>query len=202
MLSEEEVKEIKEQLFRQIENFPEDKKEEVRKQVEAMNSEQLEEFLEKNKLVKRQSCIFCSIVNGETLSYKINENNEAIAVLDINPVSKGHSLILSKKHNSIEETPSALKLAQETAREIKKKLSADDIKIETSSVQGHGIINIVPIFKGKKLERKKADESELKEVKERLSEKEEPETEEKTEKSKRARKTKLESLPKAPRRMP
>ncbi len=200
MLSEEQVKEIKEQLLKQIENFPEEQREAAITQVEAMNSEQLEEFIEKNKLAKGSSCIFCSIVNGETSSYKINENNEALAVLDINPVSTGHVLILPKKHHSIEETPSALKLAQETAREIKKKLSADDIKIETTNVQGHGIINITPIYKNKKLARKKASEQELLELQKKLQEKEE-ETIIK-EKEKKPRKIKISNLPRAPRRIP
>ena len=104
MLNEEEVANIKEQLFKQIENFPEDRREAMREQIEAMDSEQLEEFLEKNKMIKKgdEKCLFCSIVDEETASYKIGENKEAIVVLDINPVSKAHCLVIPKEHKPIE----------------------------------------------------------------------------------------------------
>lgn len=41
--------------------------------------------------------IFTKIVNGEIPSYKIAESNECYAFLDINPLAKGHALIIPKK---------------------------------------------------------------------------------------------------------
>jgi len=46
-------------------------------------------------------CIFCKIIAGEINSYKVYEDNDFIAILDINPVSKGHTLLLPKQHFSI-----------------------------------------------------------------------------------------------------
>lgn len=43
-------------------------------------------------------CIFCKIVKGEIPSYKIYEDNEVLAFLDINPVNPGHTLIIPKEH--------------------------------------------------------------------------------------------------------
>ena len=43
-------------------------------------------------------CIFCKIVKGEIPCNKIYESPTSIAFLDINPVSKGHCLVLPKKH--------------------------------------------------------------------------------------------------------
>jgi len=43
-------------------------------------------------------CIFCKIVNGTIPSSKVYEDADFIAILDINPVSKGHILVLPKKH--------------------------------------------------------------------------------------------------------
>ena len=37
-----------------------------------------------------KSCIFCNIVNGKAPCYKIYENRYSLALLDINPFSKGH----------------------------------------------------------------------------------------------------------------
>lgn len=45
-------------------------------------------------------CIFCKIINSEIPSYKIWENADFIAILDIFPISKGMSVVLPKKHLS------------------------------------------------------------------------------------------------------
>ena len=41
--------------------------------------------------------IFTRIVNGEIPSYKIAENEDYYAFLDINPIAKGHTLVIPKK---------------------------------------------------------------------------------------------------------
>jgi len=41
--------------------------------------------------------IFSKIVNGEIPSYKIAENDQFYAFLDINPLAKGHTLVIPKK---------------------------------------------------------------------------------------------------------
>jgi histidine triad (HIT) family protein len=43
-------------------------------------------------------CIFCKIAKGEMDSYVIYEDEIVKAILDINPASNGHTLILPKKH--------------------------------------------------------------------------------------------------------
>lgn len=45
-----------------------------------------------------QNCIFCKIVKGEIDSAKIWEDEEFLAILDINPNTKGMALLLTKKH--------------------------------------------------------------------------------------------------------
>ena len=41
--------------------------------------------------------IFTKIVNGEIPCYKVAENNDFLAFLDINPLVKGHTLVIPKK---------------------------------------------------------------------------------------------------------
>ena len=41
--------------------------------------------------------IFTKIINGEIPSYKIAEDENCYAFLDINPVAKGHTLVVPKK---------------------------------------------------------------------------------------------------------
>ena len=43
-------------------------------------------------------CIFCKIVNKEIPSFFIYEDEQVMAFLDISQVTKGHTLIIPKKH--------------------------------------------------------------------------------------------------------
>ena len=45
-------------------------------------------------------CIFCKIVRGEIPSAKVFETDDILAFLDINPVSKGHTLVIPKAHHA------------------------------------------------------------------------------------------------------
>jgi histidine triad (HIT) family protein len=43
-------------------------------------------------------CIFCKIVKGEIPSYKVYEDDNYFAFLDINPLNQGHTLVIPKEH--------------------------------------------------------------------------------------------------------
>jgi diadenosine tetraphosphate (Ap4A) HIT family hydrolase len=43
-------------------------------------------------------CIFCKIVKGGIPSFKIWEDDKFVAILDINPNTKGMTLVLTKEH--------------------------------------------------------------------------------------------------------
>ncbi len=44
------------------------------------------------------SCIFCKIVAGEIPCFKVYENDYVLSFMDINPINKGHLLVIPKKH--------------------------------------------------------------------------------------------------------
>ncbi len=44
------------------------------------------------------NCIFCRIIQGEIPSYKVYEDDYVLAFLDISQITKGHTLIMPKKH--------------------------------------------------------------------------------------------------------
>lgn len=46
----------------------------------------------------KDNCIFCKIIEGVIPAHKIYEDELFISFLDINPVKKGHSLIIPKNH--------------------------------------------------------------------------------------------------------
>jgi histidine triad (HIT) family protein len=52
-------------------------------------------FLEDQKMI---DCLFCKIVKGDIPSNKIYEDDKTLAFLDIFPSSKGHTLVIPKKH--------------------------------------------------------------------------------------------------------
>lgn len=48
--------------------------------------------------MKDCSCIFCRIANGEIPSATLYEDEDFRVILDLNPASKGHALVLPKEH--------------------------------------------------------------------------------------------------------
>lgn len=174
--------EIKKQLLEQVKNIPNKNKDQIIKHIESLNEQQLEEFLKQNNIQLSESGqpvqtaspesekpIFESIIKGELPSFKIAENSKSIAILELNPLSKAHSIILPKEKTTIEKIPkSALTLAQKIAKKIKLKFKPEDIKIETFSFQDYPAINIIPIYKDKELKKYKAEGDELKKVQSRL----------------------------------
>ncbi|KAI0727169.1 HIT-like protein [Fomitopsis betulina] len=44
------------------------------------------------------SCLFCKIIKGEIPSFKLVETDSVYSFLDINPLSKGHALVIPKYH--------------------------------------------------------------------------------------------------------
>ena len=181
-ITPEQAVEIKKQLLKQVEQLPQENKEQIKEHIKKLSPEELEEFLKQNKIAmgggggeggeagqSGPECVFCSITKGEMPSYKIAENKKAIAILEINPLSKGHSIILPLDHASTEKIPkSAMTLAQQVAKKIKAKLKPEDMKIETSGFQGHSMINIIPLYKDKEIKKEKAEEKDLKELQSQL----------------------------------
>ncbi|HLF54043.1 MAG TPA: HIT domain-containing protein [Candidatus Nanoarchaeia archaeon] len=45
-----------------------------------------------------RDCVFCKIVSGEVKTEFLKESENFIAIKDVNPISKGHTLILPKEH--------------------------------------------------------------------------------------------------------
>jgi histidine triad (HIT) family protein len=66
----------------------------LQEKIKDMSPEELKEF-------QKKQCIFCQIVSGRVQSKKVYEDEEVIAVLDVNPANPGHILIMPKEHYSI-----------------------------------------------------------------------------------------------------
>ena len=82
-------------------------------------------------------CIFCKIINQEIPSYTIYEDDDVVAFLDIAQVTKGHTLVLPKKHYD-----TFIDCPEEVVNEmmvVTKKLTADIMKKTKAS--GFNILN-------------------------------------------------------------
>lgn len=49
-------------------------------------------------MAMHEDCIFCKIVAGDIPSAKVYEDEDVLAFLDISQVTKGHTLVIPKKH--------------------------------------------------------------------------------------------------------
>lgn len=84
-------------------------------------------------------CIFCKIVNGEIPSYKVYEDNDFLAFLDITQATIGHTLVVPKKHfdNVFQlETETAgnlFKLVTKLSKQLQKALEINDLNILNNS---------------------------------------------------------------------
>jgi histidine triad (HIT) family protein len=100
-------------------------------------------------------CIFCKIIKGEIPCFKIWEDNNYLAFLDVNPVASGHTLVIPKKHDSYifdlnnEEYLKLMTASKEVAELLKAKLNPKRVGI---LVEGFGVdhihVHLVPINKG------------------------------------------------------
>uniref|UniRef100_A0A5B7AB75 Putative histidine triad nucleotide-binding protein 1 n=1 Tax=Davidia involucrata TaxID=16924 RepID=A0A5B7AB75_DAVIN len=58
------------------------------------------------KGIQGSDCVFCKIIRGESPALKLYEDDVCLCILDTNPLSHGHSLIIPKSHySSLQATP-------------------------------------------------------------------------------------------------
>lgn len=148
-LTPEEVQELKTQLYSQIENLPEDKKALAKKQIEEMSAETLEYLLKQQQSGKKSDkSIFRMIVDGEADSIQVGENKKALAVLDINPISAAHAIIIPKSPvKDAKALPNAaFSLAKALSKRIIKNSKASKTEIHTENKFGETIIHVLPSY--------------------------------------------------------
>lgn len=98
------------------------------------------------------SSIFAKIVAGEIPCYKVAENDEFLAFLDIFPLAKGHSLVIPKRETDYifdieSDAYSRLWLfAKKVAQAQKKVISCERIGVAVIGLEvPHAHIHLVPI---------------------------------------------------------
>ena len=110
--------------------------------------------------VTQQNCIFCDIITEKAPCYKIYEDELSLAILDINPFSKGHCLVIPKKHIpwwhelSEEENASLFRAAKIVAEKMMQTLNPDFVCMYARGRRiPHTHIFLVPTYSGDVLDR-------------------------------------------------
>jgi len=107
-----------------------------------------------------EDCIFCKIVGGHLPCFKIFENDSVLAFGDINPISRGHSLVIPKVHAeniweiSVEDLTEVHRAARSIASAIVKTLGPAGIACvqlnggEVNQVVMHYHLHMIPRVQG------------------------------------------------------
>ena len=147
VLTNEEIKELRRQLSEQIRSMPEEQRSAAQTQIDSMSPEALEAMLNQQK-VQSGKTIFRMLVAGEVDSVKVGENPDAIAVLDINPISRGHAIIIPKTAISDKnKIPKGVYgLAEELSKKVIEHLGAKSTRAEASEQFGEAVLHLIPIY--------------------------------------------------------
>lgn len=105
-------------------------------------------------------CIFCKILKGEIPSFKLFEDDQTFAFMDINPAHPGHLLVIPKYHapNIFEIPPqwlsASVATAQKLAVAVQNTLAPDGINIVQANGEGaaqsvqHFHVHVLPRTNG------------------------------------------------------
>ena len=130
----------------------------------------------------KNDCVFCAIAAGEIPSFKVYEDDLVLAYLDINPCSKGHTLVIPKAHTtglldtSDEMLAALLARVKKVAARLREVLSCDGFNIlqNNGAAAGQSVFHIhfhiVPRYGAEPIafESKPGDRQELVALAERL----------------------------------
>jgi histidine triad (HIT) family protein len=105
-------------------------------------------------------CIFCRIIGGEEMVSLVHEDERTLAFLDIQPMSRGHTLIATKEHyETLFDLPEdlaahCLAVARRIAPGIKRAMKAQAINIFSANGKAggqdvpHFHLHLIPVKEG------------------------------------------------------
>lgn len=97
-----------------------------------------------------KQCLFCQILSAKIPSYKVFEDNNFLAFLDIMPVVRGHTLVIPKKHyrwvHQVKQFGLFWEVAQKVATVQISALKAETVVFATAGFQvPHAHIHVLPM---------------------------------------------------------
>jgi len=126
-------------------------------------------------------CIFCKIARKEIPAAIVFENDDVLAFLDINPVNKGHVLVIPKEHyETYFDAPDELlsemaPIVKKVGKAVKKATGCDFCVVNVYGIDvPHLHIHIIPRYLDDGLKawpgKKYTDEEELNKFKDKIME--------------------------------
>jgi len=110
--------------------------------------------------VSEPDCLFCKIVRGEIHALFVDEDERTVAFMDINPATRGHALVIPRRHArdlleiEVEDLEATIVAAQRLARRASERLGADGVNLLNSCGQAawqtvyHFHIHVIPRYEG------------------------------------------------------
>jgi histidine triad (HIT) family protein len=104
-------------------------------------------------------CIFCQIVAGNLPAQIIREDERTIAFMDINPATRGHALVIPRRHSTDllevppEDLAATLSCAQAVAGRMFERLGADGVNLLNSCREAawqtvfHFHVHVIPRYR-------------------------------------------------------
>jgi histidine triad (HIT) family protein len=111
-----------------------------------------------------EDCIFCKVLAGEIPSERVYEDDHTVAVMDINPWTRGHAVVIPRKHaeNLFEIEDSELEhvavAAKRLATKMRDTLGCDGVNLLQSNGRAawqtifHLHMHVIPRYDGDPLE--------------------------------------------------
>ena len=105
-------------------------------------------------------CVFCKIVSGEVPGLIIDQDERTVAFMDINPATRGHALVIPRRHFrdlldiDQENLEAVIVAAQRLARKMPDRLGAAGVNLLNSCGRAawqtvfHFHIHVIPRYEG------------------------------------------------------
>jgi histidine triad (HIT) family protein len=109
-----------------------------------------------------KQCVFCEIAKGRSPASVIYEDSDVMALLDINPVQRGHALIIPKRHFvdiwdiDPEVLMKVVSVTKRVAQKMQKVLATEGINTFSASGKPagqdiyHFHMHVIPLGKGER----------------------------------------------------
>lgn len=103
-------------------------------------------------------CIFCAILAGELPAQRVDEDDRTVAFMDISPATRGHALVVPRRHATDllaiapDELAACARAAQRLARRVTERLGADGVNLLNScgaaawQTVAHFHIHVIPRY--------------------------------------------------------